>query len=110
MVKKYIEKEPTPIEAIQWTGNNLGEVEDFIGTYGKASADCSVILLFDKDKTQKVQEGDWIVKDPETGDFYEMADVYFSMYYKEVPPAWNSGVLRDFSDHVLYNKMLGNEI
>lgn len=107
MVKKYIEKEPTPMEAIQWTGKNLSEVEDFIGNYGKVSPDNKSIILYGQDKNQKVQEGDWILKDPETGDLYKMADFYFKMYYIEEPKKYDD---ISFNEHIILNKMLANEI
>lgn len=111
MVKKYIEKEPTAFEAIQWTGNNLDEIKDFIGKDGGPDVSGQVILLMNSSGGSAVQEGDWIIRNPGTGEFYEMADVYFKKYYKEEPQPWNYANNSDsYEDHVLFNKMLANEI
>lgn len=85
MVKKYIEAVSPAIEAIQWTGENLDEVKAFIGENGAPDASGQTILLMNSYGGSVVQEGDWIIRDPKTGEFYEMANVYFWKYYRETP-------------------------
>ena len=68
-----IRRKPIELDAVQWTGDNLAEVLEVLGSVGQAYADLSVV-------------GDWIVKD-ENGFVHRRANERFHELYEAVEPA-----------------------
>ena len=52
-------KKPVIIEAIQWTGNNLEEIKDFMGYYEYAKGNLIIHTLEGK---MTAQVNDWIIR------------------------------------------------
>lgn len=81
MIKKYI-KNPIPIEAIQWDGNNVEEVVNFIG---KDSAEVRggslYINTLEGDMLATI--GSYIIKGV-NGEFYPCREDIFKKTYEEV--------------------------
>lgn len=91
----YYRKKPVVIEAIQWNGNNLAEVKEFVGD----SLDCEFYYPSLKDGiTRKTLEavkiktlegdmnasiGDYIIKGVD-GEFYPCKPDIFEKTYEEV--------------------------
>lgn len=77
---KYLKK-PVVIEAIQWTGNNLGELKAFI-----PSDDLHVvgetIGIVTPEGFLFISEGDFIIKGVE-GEFYQCKPSIFNKTYDE---------------------------
>jgi len=38
MIKTYVRKQPLKIQAVQWTGDNIEEIQDFFGLSDKPNA------------------------------------------------------------------------
>lgn len=81
MKKKYI-KNPIPIEAIQWDGNNVEEVVNFIG---KDSAEVRGGSLYIKtlEGDMLATIGSYIIKGV-NGEFYPCREDIFKKTYEEV--------------------------
>jgi len=82
MIKKY-RKKPVVIEAIQWTGYNLGDCLKFTGEFGMdLSGDVYVRTL---EGSMKVSVGDYIIKGVK-GEFYPCKPDVFAATYEEMAP------------------------
>ena len=66
MIKKY-RKKPVAIEAVQWVGNNLSDIETFIGRNVKNKETTIVIRTLEGDMEASI--GDYIIKGV-NGEFY----------------------------------------
>jgi len=79
---KYIKK-PVAIEAIEWTGENIDEVMDFIdwrhGDYDKRYG----LIIYTLEGDHIASKGDFIIKGV-AGEFYPCKpDIFRSTYYTE---------------------------
>jgi hypothetical protein len=83
---KYYTKKPLTIEAIQWTGNNLQEIDDFISfsatKYGFNLLDESMFIETMEGK-MTAQKGDYIIQGVK-GEFYPCKPDIFEVTYDEV--------------------------
>lgn len=81
-------KKPVVIEAVQYTGDNAGDILDFSGTavswaeglYGENDEIISVDTL---EGEMKVSDGDWIIKGV-NGEFYPCKPDIFEKTYQAV--------------------------
>jgi len=96
-MKKYTKK-PVTIEAIQWNGNNLKEVIDFIGLHESASkwtweeyeevVKNEGLKIFTKEGAMMASVGDWVIKEPfpcGDRDFYPCKPDIFTATYDATP-------------------------
>lgn len=83
MIKQYTKK-PVTIEAVQWTGDNLEEVEKF--TDLQASVVCGQLIIPTLEGTHIASEGDYIIKGIK-GEFYPCKPDIFEQAYEETD--WN---------------------
>ena len=80
MSKKY-RKKPVVIEAIQWTGKNLPEIDNFIGKIVDNKETTLVIHTLEGDMEASI--GDYIIKGI-NGEFYPCKPDIFDKTYEEV--------------------------
>ena len=80
MSKKY-RKKPVVIEAIQWAGNNLSEIDNFIGRTVDNKETTLVIHTLEGDMEASI--GDYIIKGV-NGEFYPCKPDIFDKTYEEV--------------------------
>ena len=80
MVKKY-RKKPITIEAIQWSGKNLSEIDDFMGETVENEGTILVIHTLEGD--MEASTGDYIIKGI-NGEFYPCKSDIFAKTYEEV--------------------------
>jgi hypothetical protein len=81
MIKKYI-KNPIPIEAVQWNGENIKEIADFIGEYtGEIRGGSLYIKTIEGDMFAPI--GSYIIKGV-NGEFYPCREDIFEKTYEEV--------------------------
>ena len=59
MIKKY-RKKPVTIEAIQWTGKNLSEIDDFVG--GSLANKGTILIIHTLEGDMEASMGDYIIK------------------------------------------------
>jgi hypothetical protein len=75
-------KKPVEIEAIQWTGENLLEICNFMGKmHIETKNNCLVIKTLEGN--HYARKGDWIVKGVK-GEFYPVKPDIFEMTYEKV--------------------------
>lgn len=91
-------KRPVSITAIQWTGDNLRAVIDFIGlrprwhewfrSWGDYAAhvqsDRSVVKIITLEGTMEASPGDWIIRGVK-GEFYPCKPDIFEATYEALP-------------------------
>lgn len=95
MIKKY-RKKPVEIEAVQWTGKNDTEVEDFIGDYLAGYGDnlvcykpklnqylSKLMYIRTLEGAMIASVGDYIIKGVQ-GEFYPCKPDIFEQTYEEV--------------------------
>ena len=80
MIKKY-RKKPVVIEAVQWVGNNLSDIETFIGRTVDNKETTLVIHTLEGDMEASI--GDYIIKGV-NGEFYPCKLDIFYKTYEEV--------------------------
>ena len=80
MIKKYRKKQVV-IEAIQWVGNNLSEIDNFIGRTVDNKETTLVIHTLEGDMEASI--GDYIIKGV-NGEFYPCKPDIFDKTYEEV--------------------------
>ena len=80
MIKKYREK-PVTIEAIQWDGENLSEIDKF--TQGKVKKHESVLIVPARYGEMYASLNDYIIKDV-NGNLYPCKSDIFAKTYEEV--------------------------
>lgn len=80
MSKKYIKK-PIVIEAIQWTSENLSEIDKF--TQGKVKNHESVLIIPTLEGEMYASLSDYIIKGV-NGEFYPCKPDIFDKTYDEV--------------------------
>lgn len=72
MAKRYIKKAPI-VEAVQWTGNNLSKIQEFIG--------CNILIPEGAEYALPI--GDYIIKFP-NGEIHTCSADFFKLTYEEV--------------------------
>ena len=80
MIKKY-RKKPVVIEAIQWTSDNLSEIDKF--TKGKVKNHESVLIIPTLEGEMYASLSDYIIKGV-NGEFYPCKPDIFAKTYEEV--------------------------
>lgn len=79
---KYIKK-PVAIEAIEWTGENISEVMDFMGWRNADHDDRSGLVIRTLEGNHYADHGDMIIKGVK-GEFYPCKpDIFAMTYYTE---------------------------
>jgi len=83
-------KKPVEIQAVQWNGENIREIHDFMAPYkpvyvgGFSNSDD--ILGIDTGGLMIAQLGDWIIRGV-AGEFYPVKPDIFAATYEAVPDA-----------------------
>lgn len=80
MIKKYVKK-PVIIEAIQWTGENLSEIDKFV--QAKVQKRALVLIIPTLEGKMRASLGDYIIKGV-NGEFYPCKPDIFTKTYEEV--------------------------
>lgn len=80
MNKKYRKKTVT-IEAIQWLGTNLSEIDDFVG--GSIANKGTTLVIHTLEEDMEASIGDYIIKGVK-GEFYPCKPDIFAKTYEEV--------------------------
>jgi hypothetical protein len=80
MNNKY-RKKPVIIEAIQWLGTNLSEIDDFIGE--SITNKGTTLIIYTLEGDMKASIGDYIIKGV-NGEFYPCKPDIFDKTYEEV--------------------------
>lgn len=80
MIKKYI-KNPIPIEAVQWNGDNKDEILSFIGESAEIRGGSLYIKTLEGDMFAPI--GSYIIKGV-NGEFYPCREDIFEKTYEEV--------------------------
>lgn len=80
MIKKYVKK-PVIIEAIQWTGENLSEIDKFV--QAKVQKRALVLIIPTLEGKMHASLGDYIIKGV-NGEFYPCKPDIFDKTYEEV--------------------------
>ncbi len=82
-MKKY-RKKPVVIEAIEWTGDNLDKITEFVNTgLGRIKLERDGIFIVTLEGLMKCNEGDYIIKGIK-GEFYPCKPDIFEATYEEV--------------------------
>jgi len=77
-------KRPVVIEAVQWTGDNLAELDAFTGLRFRAPfQDLAQVFDVLHDTWVKVAVGQWVIKGVK-GEFYPCDDEVLQATYEEV--------------------------
>ena len=82
---KYKEKNPTVIEAVQWTGLNYEEIEGFVGNILEGYEDLGphknrFLYLKSLKGTATVSPGDYIIKGSFKNFYFLSADIFETLY------------------------------
>ena len=80
MNKKY-RKKPVTIEAIQWLGTNLSEIDDFVG--GSIANKGTTLVIHTLEGDMEASIGDYIIKGVK-GEFYPCKPDIFAKTYEEI--------------------------
>ena len=80
MIKKY-RKKPVTIEAIQWNGENLSEIRDFMRSTVETHGSVLIIPTLEGDMYASLN--DYIIKGV-NGEFYPCKPYIFAKTYEEV--------------------------
>ena len=75
-------KKPVEIEAIQWTGDNLVEISQFM-TNGRYDSKTQTIQIETREGTMSANVGDYIIKGVK-GEFYPCKPDIFEQTYDKV--------------------------
>lgn len=91
-------KRPVVVEAICWNGQNLGSVQAFAsGALGIGTVEGGALPLWvvKSSATCRVEQGDWIIREPDGSGYYPCAADVFAATYEpaeaSVAPAPGSG-------------------
>ena len=86
MIKKYLKK-PVEIEAVQYLGHNLKEIDEFVGQdllyYGSINEEKGILGIPTLEGIMKASVGDYIIKGVR-GEFYPCKPDIFKLTYDEV--------------------------
>ena len=80
MIKKF-RKKPVIIEAIQWNGKNLTEIDNFVG--GSIANKSTILIIHTLEGDMEASMGDYIIKGI-NGEFYPCKPDIFAKTYEEV--------------------------
>lgn len=80
MIKKY-RKKPVIIEAIQWTGKNLSEIDNFMG--GTVGNKGTILVINTLEGDMEASIGDYIIKGV-NGEFYPCKPDIFGKTYEKI--------------------------
>lgn len=80
-----VRKKPVEVEAVQWTGENLGEIIDFCGKYLSFIEGDSHTFMYVQtlEDSHRVSLNDYIIKDIK-GEFYPCKPDIFEMTYERI--------------------------
>ena len=81
-MEKY-SKKPVVIEAVQWTGENVKEVMDFMNWRNAAHDTASGLTIHTLEGNHHASLGDWIIKGV-NGEFYPCKPDIFEKTYEKV--------------------------
>lgn len=84
MVGRY-RKKPVTVEALQWTGDNIKEVDQFVGVDVSFRAWDRVLYLYIDEKTHPMNRMDFIIKET-NGRVYPCSWETFQETYEEAEP------------------------
>lgn len=76
-------KKPVVIEAVQWTGNNANEINDFVpakDSLWMAGMDFMALSIMTLEGKMHASKGDWIIKGVK-GEFYPCKPDIFAATY-----------------------------
>lgn len=76
-------KKPVDIEAVQWTGDNVKEVMDFMGWRNASHDQRSGLNIHTLEGTHHATPGDWIIRGVK-GEFYPCKPDIFAATYEQV--------------------------
>lgn len=77
-------KKPVVIEAVQWTGDNLREIKEFMEVDSVPyNAQKDSFLIKTLEGNHEASKGDWIIKGVK-GEFYPCKPDIFELTYEEV--------------------------
>jgi hypothetical protein len=78
-------KMPVEIEAIQWTGNNLAEIEEFVVNEGGKQFDTvgDSLFIHTLEGSMRAKPTDYIIKGVK-GEFYPCDESIFKITYEQV--------------------------
>ena len=79
MIKKY-RKKPVVIEAIQWNGDNLTEIDNFVG--GSLKMEVTSLVIHTLEGDMEASMNDYIIKGV-NGEFYPCKPDIFDKTYEE---------------------------
>jgi hypothetical protein len=88
---RWRKKPAAEVDAIQWTGENFGDVHRFSsGAVGIGPVEGGALPLWvvKSSATCRVERGDWIIREPDGSGFYPCAGDIFTKLYE---PAGESG-------------------
>ncbi len=80
-------KKPVVIEAMQWTGRNVGEATAFLKGAGTFVFGDKIEVTTIHGKRAIIRPGDWIMPEPMEGCFYPCKPDIFEATYDAVPEA-----------------------
>lgn len=73
-------KKPVVIEAVQWTGENVQEIMDFMAWRNAAHDDRTGLMIHTLEGNHHANPGDWIIKGVK-GEFYPCKPDIFAATY-----------------------------
>ena len=83
MIKTFVKK-PVKVRAVQWTGNNYKEIDDFVGHISfPYSFDRDTLIIETLEGNHYARKGDWIIHGT-NGEFYPCKPDIFEKMYEEV--------------------------
>lgn len=82
MSVKTFRKKPIVISAVQWTGENKKEIDQFIGTEVFDTKGGEILIIDTLEGEMDAKIGDWIIKGVK-GEFYPCKPDIFEMTYDE---------------------------
>ena len=83
MIKTFVKK-PVKVQAVQWTGNNYKEIDDFVGHISfPYSFDRDTLIIETLEGNHYARKGDWIIRGI-NGEFYPCKPDIFEKTYEEV--------------------------
>nr|DAI07899.1 MAG TPA: PGDYG protein [Caudoviricetes sp.] len=82
MIKKYVKK-PIEVEAVQWTGDNTEEIEEFAKGHIYRDLLEKCLLIKTLEGSMKAIISDYIIKDV-NGGFYSCKPDIFEKTYEEI--------------------------
>lgn len=84
MIKTFVKK-PVKVQAVQWTGYNFKELNDFVGYcyYTYSLDDKYSVIIETLEGNLYARQGDWIIRGV-NGEFYPCKPDIFEKTYEEV--------------------------